>query len=114
MKKNIIKYNLYALYDNKAETLAPPFIAQNNEIAMRHLTQTQKNMEKNGIIGHEDLTVVYLGQYQITVIKERDKEGNLIKFTNPFSDLNNIYDLKDATTENKEREYTEEEIEVNE
>ena len=103
-KENKIIYCLYATYDKKANTLGIPFIAQNNEVAIRKLKQTQEAYKKSGLIGAEDLTVMYLGLYQITPTKVFDKNNKLIAYEDIFQDNKNAYDILNAFEDSREQE----------
>lgn len=114
MKHNIIYYNLYATYDRVANTIGLPFIAQNNDVALRKLKNLREQMEKEGIKEIDDISVMYLGQYTMTPIKIKDTKGNVIAFEPIFTDLDNAYDLTDCLLKSKERESGEQEIEIQE
>lgn len=104
MKKNIIYYNLYATYDKVAETIGLPFIAQNNDVALRKLKQLIEQMEKEGIKETKDISVMYLGQYTMTPIFNKDKKGNKISIEPIFTDLDNAYDVLDCFEYSRARE----------
>lgn len=108
MKKNIIYYNLYATYDRVAETIGLPFVAQNNDVALRKLQQLKEQMEKEGIKETNDISVMYLGQYTMTPIFNKDKRGNKISMEPIFTDLDNAYDVLDCFEHSKSREIGEE------
>lgn len=91
----MIKFNIYALYDKKAKTLGQPFLSVNNEVALRQLKQTQENMKNNGLVGYEDMSVMYLGQYQMNVI-ENYENGILTSFDESITDTENQYDVLNA------------------
>lgn len=110
MKKNLIYYNLYATYDRVAETIGLPFIAQNNNVALRKLEQLIENMKKEGIQETKDISVMYLGQYLMTPIFNKDKKGNKISMEPVFTDLDNAYDILDCFEHSKERETGEKDI----
>lgn len=114
MKKNIIYYNLYATYDKVANTIGLPFIAQNNGVALRKLKNLKEQMEKEGIKEIEDISILYLGQYTMTPIFNKDKDGKIISIEPVFTDTNNAYDILNCFDQSKERETTEKEIEIEE
>lgn len=104
MKENIIRYNLYATYDTVANTLGLPFISQNNGTALRVLENTKKKMEKEGFEVTGDISIMYLGQYTMTPIKNKNKNGDTISFEPVFSDIDNAYDVLNCFNDSKERE----------
>lgn len=108
MKKNIIRYNLYAVYDTIAKTLSIPFVAQNNETAIRKLNSLKEELKKEGIKECNNISVMYLGQYYITPIEIKDAKGVTTGYESVFTDTNNVYDLLNCFTDSKARETTEE------
>lgn len=110
MKNNIIYYNLYATYDRLANTIGLPFVAQNNEVALRKLKSLKEEMEKEGINHTEDISVMYLGQYTMTPIFNKDKKGNIISIEPIFTDLENAYDLTNCLEKSRARESGEQEM----
>lgn len=114
MKNNLIYYNLYATYDRVANTIGLPFIAQNNDVALRKLKNLKEEMEKEGLKEIEDISVMYLGQYTMTPIKIKDNKGNVIGFEQVFTDLNNTYDLNNCFEKSRARETGEQEIKIQE
>lgn len=110
MKTNIIYYNLYATYDRVANTISIPFIAQNNDVALRKLKNLKEQMKKEGITETEDISVMYLGQYTMTPIKVKDTEGHLLAFEPIFTDTENAYDILNCFNKSRERETEEKEI----
>lgn len=109
MKNNLIYYNLYATYDRVANTIGLPFIAQNNDVAMRKLQNLKKEMEKEGLTEIDDISIMYLGQYTMTPILNKDKKGNIIAIEPIFTDLHNAYDILNCFDNSKERESGEQE-----
>lgn len=114
MKKNIIYYNLYATYDKVANTIGLPFVAQNNDVALRKLKNLHRAMEKEGIKEIKDVSVMYLGQYTMTPILNKDKNGNITSIEPIFTDTNNAYDVLNCFERSKARETTEKEMEIQE
>ncbi len=114
MKHNVIYYNLYATYDRIANTIGLPFIAQNNDVALRKLKNLKEQMKNEGIGEIDDVGVMYLGQYTMTPIKIKDAKGKVIAFEPIFSDLDNVYDLENCFTQSREKETGETEIEIKE
>ena len=104
MRKNLIYYNLYATYDRVAKTIGLPFVAQNNDVALRKLNQLIEQMKKEGIKETNDISVMYLGQYTMTPIFNKDKKGNNISIEPVFTDLDNAYDVLDCFEHSKERQ----------
>lgn len=104
MKHNIIYYNLYATYDRVANTIGLPFIAQNNDVALRKLKNLKENMKKEGITEVDDISVMYLGQYTMTPIKIKDAKDNIIGFEPVFTDLANTYDVTNCFEKSRARE----------
>lgn len=101
---NVIKYCLYATYDPIANALGTPFISQNNATALRQLEQIKKQYKDLGMIGYEDLTIMYLGKYQITPTREYDKDNKIIAYNDIFTDTDNAYDLLNAFDKSIEKE----------
>ena len=112
MKNNIIYYNLYATYDRVANTIGLPFVAQNNDVALRKLKNLREDMEKEGIKEIDDISIMYLGQFTMTPIKIKDTKGNIIGFEPVFTDLDNAYDLTNCFEKSRARETEEKEIEI--
>lgn len=110
MKINIIRYNLYATYDTVANTIGLPFVAQNNAVALRKLEQLKEQMKAEGITETGDISVMYLGQYTMTPIANKNKKGDVISFEPIFTDVENAYDILNCFDNSKERETGEEEI----
>lgn len=104
MKENIIRYNIYATYDRIANTLGLPFISQNNSTALRILENTKKKLKEEGLEVTDDISVMYLGQYIMTPIKNKNKMGDTISFEPMFSDTNNAYDVLNCFENSRERE----------
>lgn len=104
MKNNLIYYNLYATYDRIANAIGLPFIAQNNSVALRKLKQLKEQMEKEGIKETEDISVMYLGQYTMTPIVNKNKKGDIVSFEPIFTDTENAYDILNCFENSKERE----------
>lgn len=109
MKNNLIYYNLYATYDRVANTIGLPFVAQNNDVALRKLKNLREQMEKEGLTGTEDISVMYLGQYTMTPILNKDKKGDIVSIEPIFTDLDNAYDLTNCLLKSKARESGEKE-----
>nr|DAJ65712.1 MAG TPA: hypothetical protein [Microviridae sp.] len=114
MKNNIIYYNLYATYDKLANTIGLPFVAQNNAVALRKLNALKEEMKKEGITAVDDISVMYLGQYTMTPIFNKDKNGNKISIEPIFTDLDNAYDILDCFDNSRERETVEKEVKIQE
>lgn len=114
MKNNMIYYNLYATYDRVANTIGLPFVAQNNDVALRKLKNLKQDMKKEGIKEIDDISVMYLGQFIMTPIKIKDAKGNIIGFEPVFTDLDNAYDLTNCFEKSKARETGEQEIIIQE
>lgn len=114
MKNNLIYYNLYATYDRIANTIGLPFVAQNNDVALRKLKNLREDMEKEGLKELDDISVMYLGQFIMTPIKIKDTRGNVIGFEPVFTDLNNAYDLTNCFEKSIARETEEREIKIQE
>lgn len=104
MKNNLIYYNLYATYDRVANTIGLPFVAQNNDVALRKLKLLKEQMKKEGITETEDISVMYLGQYTMTPILNKDKKGDVISIEPVFTDTYNTYDILNCFNDSKERE----------
>ena len=104
MKENIIRYNMYATYDRIANTIGIPFISQNNATALRMLENTKKKMKEEGIEVTDDLSIMYIGQYTMTPIKNKDKKGITKSFEPVFTDIDNAYDVLNCFEDSRERE----------
>lgn len=104
MKNNLIYYNLYATYDRVANTIGLPFIAQNNDTALRKLNALKEEMKKEKLTGIDDISILYLGQYTMTPILNKDKNGNIISIETVFTDLDNTYDILNCFDKSRERE----------
>lgn len=111
MKENIIRYNLYAMYDRIANTLGFPFVSQNNSTALRILENTKKKMKQEGIEVNDDLSIMYIGQYIMTPIENKNIEGKRVSFEPVFLDTDNAYDILNCFNNSRERESGEIEIE---
>ena len=109
MKNNLIYYNLYATYDRISGTIGLPFIAQNNDVALRKLNELKEQMKKENITCIDDISVMYLGQYTMTPIFNKDTKGNIVSIEPIFNDLDNAYDITDCLLTSIERESGEQE-----
>lgn len=83
-------YNLYAIYDKIAGTISAPFLSINEETAKRNLKQRQKAMEAEGIEYAKDITLVFVGKYNVMPNLFEDTDGELILenvITNKTNDI---------------------------
>lgn len=70
-----MKFKLYAIYDKIAGTISAPFLAINTETAIRNLKERQEAMKRQELDYANDITLVYIAEYNITPKLYTNEEG---------------------------------------
>ena len=77
-----MKLKIYTIYDQKAEAYLPPFYMQNNQMAVRALSDSVNNEEHQFGKYPEDYTLYTLGEFDdSTSIIKQFKESPMLVMT---------------------------------
>ena len=75
-------FHVYGVYDKVAKRLAEPFIAVNDEVAIRMFNKSIEHWKKDNI-QTEELTILHTGIYN-TEMTENTEKGITISYENAF------------------------------